>query len=226
AAYAMTSTPDTLGLVQGIATDAATQKVLPNAKVTIGSNSVNTDSKGAFTLAAAAGTQPISITANGYVAWSDTVHVSAGAPSSLSPKLSVDRAVLSGTITDAKSHAPVEGAKISVGTLSATSNASGAYSLAVPSGNQTVTVTSSVFNTATSTVHITAGVNASKSFALTRPLATVTGKVTDSTTHQGVAGVKVSIGSTTTTTNSTGSFTLSVVGGGTQSIIATANSYT
>ena len=53
---AMTSTPDTLGLVQGIATDAATQKVLPNAKVTIGSNSVNTDSKGAFTLAAAAGT--------------------------------------------------------------------------------------------------------------------------------------------------------------------------
>ncbi|MBM9507646.1 carboxypeptidase regulatory-like domain-containing protein [Actinacidiphila acididurans] len=93
--------------------------------------------------------------------------------------------VLAGTVTDASTGKPVQGATVTAGTDTAKTDATGTYTLPVPAGTYDVSVAAFGYTTATATgVDVGDGATVTKSFALTPvPSHTVAGKVTDGSGH-------------------------------------------
>jgi N-acetylneuraminic acid mutarotase len=92
---------------------------------------------------------------------------------------------LSGTVTDSATGKPISGAAITAGTHVAHSDATGAYSLALPTGSYDVTIDAFGYTSATANgVTIAENDTLTKDFALTAVASqTVAGKVTDGSGH-------------------------------------------
>ena len=93
--------------------------------------------------------------AGAYVA---PVVIAANMPTPVHAQVSGPTGVLSGTITNALNGNPVAGAIVTVGTRTATTNASGQYSIPnAPAGAVTVSTTATGFASRTDTVTVVAG---------------------------------------------------------------------
>ncbi len=92
---------------------------------------------------------------------------------------------LLGTVTDTASGAPVAGAKVTAGDLSATTDAAGKYDLTVPAGTYDLTATAFGYTTQTASgVVIADGGKVTKDFALAAvPKVSVSGTVIDGSGH-------------------------------------------
>ena len=92
---------------------------------------------------------------------------------------------VTGTVTDSVTHAAISGASITVGDAHGITDGSGHYDLSVPVG--TYSVTAAAFGYATQTVSgvtVTDGGSVTENFALVAvPNATVSGTITDGTSH-------------------------------------------
>src|SRR5579859_97722 len=88
---------------------------------------------------------------------------------------------LTGTVTDASNGNPIAGATVSAGTAgSTTTGSNGTYSMVLPAGSYTETVSAYGYGTQTETVQITDGATTTQNVALTaEPTVNVTGTVTD-----------------------------------------------
>jgi subtilisin family serine protease/N-acetylneuraminic acid mutarotase len=126
-----------------------------------------------------------------------------------------DTGKVQGTVTNSATGAPIAGATVSSGAVSVTTSASGAYSLTLPAGDNTVTVTAFGFATETATVSLPAGGIATLNFALD-PQATVTlsGAVKDGSGHGWPLYAKIEVagrpGAPIYTNPFTGAYSLSV----------------
>lgn len=223
--YDMLNKTDTLGILSGQVTDASTHAAISGAQITVGGYTIASDAAGNYALAVPAGSQTVSVAATGHTTWTQATPVSAGIAGTVNPVLQVQgRGTLSGTVTDEKSHAAIVGAKITVGTLSTTSGASGAYTLAVPVGVQLVKVTAAGYTDWTQSAQVNTGATSTLSPSLVQAVGTVTGKVTDIATHAAIVGARVTVGSVSKLTNAAGVYTL-VVPAGFPSVTVTMSGY-
>ncbi|HEY6967677.1 MAG TPA: carboxypeptidase regulatory-like domain-containing protein [Candidatus Angelobacter sp.] len=129
---------------------------------------------------------------------------------------------LSGTVTNT-SGAPIAGASVTSGSISARSAGDGSYTLLdVPAGSSTITASLSGYNSASTQVTVVAGQNAVPALQLA-PInpGAITGSVVDSGAHP-ITGAAVRGDGLTVMTNSSGSYTLNNVPAGSVTLTASA----
>jgi hypothetical protein len=95
----------------------------------------------------------------------------------------------------------------------------------MPTGSYTVTAGKTGYITQTQTVTVNKGTTTSQNFALVWELGTLTGKVTKAGTTTVISGATVTMGTLSTTTNSSGIYTLNNVLPGAQSVTVSKAGY-
>ena len=160
------------GAIAGTVTDAATGASLAGATVTDGTTSAVTNTNGAYTLSnVAVGNYTVSASAPGYSTASQGVAVTAGQSSTAGLALTktATTGAISGRVTDAATGAGIAGAAVSDGSASATTDSTGAYTLAsVPAGPSTLSASAAGYTNASQTVSVTAGQTTAAAVALTK----------------------------------------------------------
>src|SRR5207247_8005690 len=150
---------------------------------------------------------------------SQAVTVCAGATITRNCALAPNPGTISGTVTDAGSSQPVQGAVVTYSGGSATTNQSGQYTLAnAAEGSYTVTASAMNYVNQGQSVTVLPGASVIKTFALSLVPGTITGRVTSAPTGQPVAGAAVSYSGGSTITNSARPFSLANVPPGTYSL--------
>jgi hypothetical protein len=138
-----------------------------------------------------------------------------GTPKGVAAFTTGPHGVVSGTVTDASTGKPVSGAQVSVGDDTTTTGTDGTYSMTVPVGTYTVSVSDFGYaKQSDSGVSVTDGGTVTENFALqTVPSVTVTGQVTDGSGQGWPLYAKVSIPGTpasTYTDPKTGQYSLTL----------------
>lgn len=216
------------GTVKGTVVDSSGTGL---SGVTVNADGVTatTDSTGSYTLAnLPAGSATITASATGFANGSQTVTVTAGSTVTAPPiTLSPNSGSVSGTV---KSSAGTEiaGASVGYGGGSTTTSSTGTYSLTgVPAGTIQLVASATGFQSSSQNVAVTGGVNSTANFTLAPTGATgkVTGKITNASTGAAVSGATVKWSGASTTSSSTGIYTLSNVTAGTQKITASKTGF-
>jgi hypothetical protein len=120
------------------------------------------------------------------------------------------------------------GASVGFGGGTATTNASGVYTLTgVPVGTVQLVASASGFQSVTQNVTVTGGATTTANFTLAAGAAggTVTGKVTNVSNGAVLAGATVSWSGGSTTSNASGIYTLANVAAGSRNVTATKTGY-
>ena len=135
---------------------------------------------------------------------------------------------ITGRVTDSSTGAALSATTVSYSGGSATTDSNGNYTLSnVPAGTYNVTASHSGYNSATSSVTVTAATSSTLNFQLTATSSAgaITGRVTDSSTAAALSGATVSYSGGSTTTDANGNYTLSNVAAGTYSVTASHSGY-
>jgi len=119
---------------------------------------------------------------------------------------------IAGIVRDASTGNPIEGATVTAGAYTNTTNADGHYQLSnVLAGNYTVAASKNGYQTSSQTsIRVVAGKTTNLNFTLT-PLPTtghITGTVTDASTGNPIEGAQVTAGGHTVSTNATGGYSI------------------
>lgn len=136
---------------------------------------------------------------------------------------------VTGTVVDSN-HSPINGATVSIGQASTTTNSAGAFTLSnVPSGARSITASAPGYLSGNRNVSVVSGqaVDAGEILLQTADVSavgTVTGFVYDPN-DDAIHGAMVSIGQINTTTNEQGAFSLTNIPAGLQTIQASALGY-
>jgi acid phosphatase len=136
--------------------------------------------------------------------------------------------VISGQVTDSSTGAALAGATVGYSGGSVTTDGSGNYTLSnVAPGTYTVTASAAGHTSRSSMVSVTSGNTTTLNFQLTPNVpGAITGQVTDSSTGVAIVGATVSYSGGSTTTDSSGNYTLNNVAPGTYTVTASATGYT
>lgn len=118
---------------------------------------------------------------------------------------------LSGVVRDSETHEPIPGASVTLATRQAVSDAQGEYSLAMPRGTETITVTADGYAPAEAKVNGDALFAHSFSVDLTLSPNLVTGVVRDAENKQPLPNVQVLVGDKTVAANGQGLFQVRAV---------------
>jgi hypothetical protein len=132
---------------------------------------------------------------------------------------------LTGNLTARAGGAPVAGATVAYSGGSTTTDANGNYTLTdVLPGEKLVTFSATSYATVRKTKEVIGGTTATLDVALDPP-GTITGKVTDSSSGDPIAGATILYDGGSTTTNGSGNYTIAGVPAGSQQLIASADGY-
>ncbi|MBI4264117.1 MAG: carboxypeptidase-like regulatory domain-containing protein [Acidobacteria bacterium] len=161
-------TVQTVGVLTGRITNSANGQGISGATVSVGGVSATTNSSGNYTInEAPGGVQSVQSSASGFNTRTDTVNIAIGGTTNHSVALTPAGGTLTGTISNASNGQPISGARVAVGSVSATTDSSGRYTLSnAPAGSQTVTTSATGFTTRTDTVNVVAGSTTTFSTAL------------------------------------------------------------
>lgn len=202
---------------------------IPGATVSAAGVSTTTDSTGTYTLNnIPTGTQNVTASATNYSSASTTVVVAASTTVT-APNITLSSSVgsVTGKVTNT-SGAAIVGASVGFGGGTATTDSTGAYTLNnLPTGTIQLVASAAGYSSQTQNVTVVAGTTVAANFTLAAAATTgsVSGKVTNISNGVALSGATVSWSGGTTTTNSSGIYTLNGVAAGTQSISAVANGY-
>ncbi len=158
------------GTISGTVTDAGSAAPIAGATVSYSGGGTTTDGSGHYTLAGVAeGSYTLTASASGYQSQSHPVTVGPGATATQNFALTQPYGAIAGTVTDAGTGSAIAGATVSYSGGSATTNASGQYTLAnVPPGTYTISAAASGYSGQSRSVAVAAGATASAGFALWR----------------------------------------------------------
>ncbi|HVL99399.1 MAG TPA: carboxypeptidase-like regulatory domain-containing protein, partial [Egibacteraceae bacterium] len=159
------------GAIAGQVVDAATGAGVGGATVTADGRTATTDAGGSFVIGELApATYTVTVTAPGYLQASETATVTAGETTTVTVQLQREpprRGAIAGLVIDANTGAVIVGATVTADGRSATTDASGRYTIAdLPPATYTVTVTADGYTQASRTVTVTAGETTTAHFAL------------------------------------------------------------
>ena len=219
----------------GASTGALTGKVtntsgapLLGASVTVGGNGAVTASDGSWSLQnITAGTVTVTAALGGYSSASESATVTAGNTTiagtlALAP---INPGNVTGQVVNG-SGAALSGATVTADGVSSTTDANGNYTLAnLPAGSATITASATGFANGTVTVTVTAGSTVTAPpITLGANSGSVSGTV-KSSTGAAIAGASLSYGGGSTTTSSTGAYSLTGVPAGTIQLVASASGF-
>jgi hypothetical protein len=215
--------------ISGLISDAVTGQPVSGATVSAAGapGTATSDATGAYTLSSlASGTYLVSVTATNYASQSSSVTASSGVTSTQNFSLQPNAGSLGGTITDASTKLPIGGAAVSYAGGSVTTGANGIYSFGnVTEGSYTVSATAAGYASQSLTVSVGPGAAVTQNLALQPNPGVISGTVTDAVTNQIIFGAQVSSGSSATTTNSAGQYTLTGIPEGSAVVQASAAGY-
>jgi hypothetical protein len=220
-----------IGSITGTVTNSSGGAALSGATVSWSGGSTTTNSAGTYTLSnVTAGTVQLAVSASGFASQTQSVSVTGGATATENFALSVPPApaTVTGTVTNSSGGAALSGATVGWSGGSTTTSSTGAYTLSnVTAGTVQFVVSASGFTSQTQSIVIAAGATATENFALTAVPATgtITGQVTNISNGLELSGATVSWSGGSTTTNSAGTYTLTNVTSGAQTITAAATGY-
>jgi len=170
AARAVGSVPLLPGEITGQVTDAEDGSVISGVEVSDGTRTTLTDTAGMYTIDdVPPGTYQVVASKEGYESSSLTIDVLSGntavADFSLNPIIVPGS--ITGSVTDAQDGLPIVGAAVSDGTRTATTDASGEYTIAgVPPGDYEVTASKEGYKSSTSSVTVVSGGSSVLDFSL------------------------------------------------------------
>jgi hypothetical protein len=202
---------------------------LSGASVAAGGLTTTTAADGSYALNnLPAGSTTIKASLTGFQSGSATVTVVA-ATTTAAPAITLVSG--SGSITGSvktTAGAAIAGASVGFGGGTATTDANGNYTLnGVPVGTVQLVASASGFKSVTQSVTVTGGGTSTANFTLAAGTAsgTVTGKITNASSGAIVTGATVSWSGGSTTSNTSGIYTLTNVTAGTQNITAVKTGY-
>ena len=224
--FPLTATPK-VGSISGKVADVS-GRALSAAAVAYSGGSAITDANGNYSLTnVAAGSQTLTASLAGYVSVSQSVSVTTNQSTTQNFTLTLATGTISGTVTNSATNAALPGVTVSYAGGSAITSASGAYTLAnVAPGSWTLTFALSGYGSSSQTVTVVAGQTAAANASLTATPGAITGKITNASGGAAIAGATVSYAGGSTTTDSTGTYTLSNVAPGSQSVTVQAAGFT
>jgi thermitase len=220
-----------LGSITGSVTDAKDGSAISGAQVSAGTRTVTTDASGKYTVAnVPPGTYVVVASKEGYQSSSLTVSVLSGATAVANFSLSqiIVLGSITGSVTDAKDGSPIVGAAVTDGTRTATTDASGKYTIAdVPPGTYQVVASKEGYQSSSLMVNVVSGSSAVANFSLSQIIVSgsITGSVADAKDGSAISGAQVSDGGTTVLTNALGSYTIDNVPAGSYQVVASKEGY-
>ena len=161
--------PPATGTISGTVTDAGTTDPIAGATVTDGTRSATTDTNGNYTIYdVPEGTYTVTASADGYNSVSQSVVVVSEDTTNLDFALTaIAYGAIDGTVTDFDTGKPIEGATVTDGTRSATTDSTGYYLITdVPEGDYTVTASATGYEDASQLVTVTGNSSTTENFAL------------------------------------------------------------
>jgi outer membrane protein assembly factor BamB len=142
----------------GTITDKNTGNPIANVTVTAGSAQNTTGGNGKYLLTILLpGTYNLTVTKSGYVTNATSVIVSPGVTYTINRALGLANGIITGVVTDKNTGAYVVGATVTTGSYQATTGADGKYTLSVPPGTYTVTISKQGYDQQTFQVTVGAG---------------------------------------------------------------------
>ncbi len=134
---------------------------------------------------------------------------------------------VTGTVTSQATGKVIAGANVTDGRVNATTNSLGVYSMSIKAGIDTITASATGYTTVSHPIVLPRAGSVTLNFVL--PVAspsngTITGTVKDQSTGAAINGAQVIAGTASTTSNSSGVYTLSVAPGS-YTVTASANGY-
>jgi thermitase len=231
AAQAVGSEPLPPGAITGHVTDIEDGSAISGARVSDGTRTVLTDAIGMYTIdGVSPGSYQVTASKEGYESLSSTVDVLSG--TTAVADFSLNEVIIPGSITgsviDAEDGLPMEGAAVTDGTRMATTDASGEYTIAdVPLGSYEVTASKEGYESLSLTVDVTSGTMAVADFSLNEVIVpgSIIGSVIDAEDGLPIAGVAVTDGTRTATTDATGEYTIADVPPGSYEVTASKEGY-
>lgn len=201
---------------------------LSDATVTAAGLTTITASDGSYALNnLPAGSTTITASLTGFQSGSTNVTVAAATTTTAPPiTLTSNSGTITGTV-QSSSGAAITGASVGFGGGTATTDSTGTYTLNnVPVGTVQLVASASGFQSVTQSVTVNGGATSTANFTLNPATGgTVTGKVTNISNGALLAGATVSWSGGSTTTNTSGIYTLTNVSAGTQNITASKSGY-
>ena len=221
----------TPGRITGSVTDVKDGSPIVGATLSAGTRTVTTDASGKYAIAnVPPGAYAVVASKDGYESSSLTVNVYSGGTTLTNFSLSqiFTPGSISGSVTDSKDGSPMAGATVSDGTRTATTDATGTYSIAnVPPGTYQVTASKSGYQSSSLTVSVLAGATAVANLSLSQIilLGSITGSVTDAKDGSPIAGATVSDGTTTALTDGAGTYSINDVPAGSYQVVGSKVGY-
>jgi uncharacterized membrane protein len=228
--------PPTTGTLNGTVTDASTTLPIQGATVTANGQSTTTDSSGHYQITLDAGTYSVTAEKTGYLANTVTgVVIIAETTTTVDIALTPippppTTGTLNGTVTNASTTLPIEGATVTANGEFTTTDSSGHYQITLEAGTYSVTAekTGYVAKTVTDVV-IIAEETTTVDIALT-PIppppttGTLNGTVTDASTTLPIQGVTVTANGASSTTDAEGHYQIEIAPG-TYTVTASKSGY-
>jgi thermitase len=219
------------GSITGTVTDAENGSPIVDATVTDGTRTAATDATGKYIIAdLPPGSYEVTVSKEGYESSSSTVDVPSG--NSAVVDFSLNEVIvlgsITGSVTDAEDGSPIVGTAVTDGARTATTDASGEYTIAdVPSGSYEVTASKEGYQTSSSTVDVLPGTTAVAEFSLNEIIipGSITGSVTDAEDGSPIVGATVNDGTRTAITDASGKYTLIDVPPGSYEVTASKEGY-
>ena len=170
AAGAVGSEPLPPGAITGQVTDAEDGSAISGAQVSDGIRTALTDATGSYTIDdVSPGSYQVVASKEGYQTSSSTVDVLSGnsAVADFSLSQTMVPGSITGSVTDGEDGSPIVGATVSDGTRTATTDASGGYTIAdVPPGSYEVTASKAGYESLTSSLTVLSGETSVTDFSL------------------------------------------------------------
>ncbi len=224
----LASSTGTTGTIVGKVTDS-TGSPLSGAVVSYSGGQASTDANGNYSLAdVPAGAVQLTAAMSGYASQTETVNVTAG-QTVTAPTFALSAVAtgsITGLVTDTSNN-PLSGVTVAYSGGSATTDTTGHYTLNnVPEGSVALTASLTGYQSASETVSVTANqtTTAPTMQLAAAPVGSIKGQVTN-TSGQALAGATVAYGGASTTSDSSGNYTLSNVPAGTVQVTASLSGY-
>jgi thermitase len=231
AARAVGSGSVPLGAITGQVINAEDGSAISGAQVSDGIRTSLTDTAGIYTIDdVSPGSYQLTASKEGYETSSLTVNVLSGSTSLAN--LALTEVILpggiTGSVTDAADGSPIAGVVVTDGTRTATTDASGRYTLAdVPAGSYEVTASKENYHSSFLTVTVLSGSSTVADFSLSPIVVpgSITGSVINAEDGSPIVGATVNDGTRTTTTDALGEYTIADVPPGTYQVTAGKEGY-
>jgi uncharacterized membrane protein len=197
--------------------------------VSDGTRTATTDATGKYTLAnVPPGTYVVVASKAGYQSSSLTVSVFSGGTTVANFSLAQIPGSITGSVTDAKDGSAISGAQVTDGTRTATTDATGKYTIAnVLPGTYQVVASKEGYETSSSTVSVLQGATAIANFSLSQIIVpgSITGSVINAKDGSPIVGAAVTDGTRTATTDTSGKYTIADVPLGSDQVTASKEGY-